>query len=165
MTPWNWKPERAQGVWRTGPVWLRPFLAAVPWITVLLLVLMFHMVGGTLASSEGVLFDLPDSSGLRDGEPAALVALVMPMPRESSPGSSTLVFFDDARYVLGDDASEAAFGEQLAERAEKTGDSALLVLADRRVAGGELMHMADIARKGGVARILFAERRDGGAQP
>ena len=76
MTPWNWKPERAQGVWRTGPVWLRPFLAAVPWITVLLLVLMFHMVGGTLASSEGVLFDLPDSSELEEGEPASLVALI-----------------------------------------------------------------------------------------
>ncbi len=62
MSQWNWKPERTQGVWRTGPAWLRPFLSAVPWITVLLLVLMFHIVGGTLVSSEGVLFDLPDST-------------------------------------------------------------------------------------------------------
>jgi hypothetical protein len=62
MSQWNWKPERTQGVWRTGPVWLRPFLSAVPWITVLLLVLMFHIVGGTLTSFEGVLFDLPDSA-------------------------------------------------------------------------------------------------------
>ena len=98
MSQWNWKPERTQGVWRTGPAWLRPFLSAVPWITVLLLVLMFHIVGGTLVSSEGVLFDLPDSTGLRDDEPAPLVALVMPMSRETLPQQETLVFFDDGRY-------------------------------------------------------------------
>ena len=155
MTPWNWKPERAQGVWRTGPVWLRPFLAAVPWITVFLLVLMFHMVGGTLASSEGVLFDLPDSSGLRDGEPAALVALVMPMPRE------TLVFFDDGRYALGDESSVSALGSHLEERAAKTDRKTLLVLADRRVAAGELMKLSGIARRSGIDRILFAEKRAG----
>ena len=158
MSAWNWKPERAQGVWRTGPVWLRPFLASVPWITVLLLVLMFHIVGGTLSSSDGVLFDLPDSTGLRDGEAAELVALVMPMPRE------TLVFFDDARYVLGDDASEAAFADQLSERAGKTGCTTLLVLADRRVPGGELMRLAALARRNGVERLLMAERREGGAE-
>lgn len=154
MSQWNWKPERTQGVWRTGPAWLRPFLSAVPWITVLLLVLMFHMVGGTLTSSEGVLFDLPDTTGLRDDEPAALVALVMPMPRE------TLVFFDDGRYALGDEASVSALASHLEERAAKTERKTLTVLADRRVASGELMKLAGIARRSGIERILFAEKRE-----
>ena len=158
MTPWNWKPERAQGLWRTGPVWLRPFLAAVPWITMLLLVLMFHVVGGTLTSSEGVLFDLPDSSGLEEGEPASLVALVMPMPHE------TLVFFDDARYTMGDDASAGAFGDHLSDRAAKTDRKSLLILADRRVAMGEIMKISGIAKRSGVSRILFAEKRKGKAE-
>ena len=155
MSAWNWKPERTQGVWRTGPVWLRPFLASVPWITVLLLVLMFHVVGGTLSSSDGVLFDLPDSTGLRDGEAAELVALVMPMPRE------TLVFFDDGRYVLGDEQSAAALGSHLEDRVAKIDRKTLLVLADRRVATGELMKLSGIARRSGLERILFAEKREG----
>ena len=157
-SPWKWTPERGQGIWRHGTPGLRPFLAAVPWITVLLLLLMLHLVGGTLASSEGVLFDLPDGGGTVDGEPASLVALVMPMPRE------TLVFFDDARYTMGDDVSFSAFGAHLADRAEKTERKTLLVLADRRVAAGELMKIAGLAKGSGLSRVLFAEKTDGGSE-
>ena len=160
MSQWNWKPERTQGVWRTGPVWLRPFLSAVPWITVLLLVLMFHIVGGTLTSFEGVLFDLPDSAGLRDDEPATLVALVMPMSRRTALQHETLVFFDDGRYTLGDETSASALASHLEERAAKTERKTLTVLADRRVASGELMKLAGIARRSGIERILFAEKRE-----
>jgi biopolymer transport protein ExbD len=160
MSQWNWKPERTQGVWRTGPVWLRPFLSAVPWITVLLLVLMFHIVGGTLTSFEGVLFDLPDSAGLRDDEPATLVALVMPMSRRTALQHETLVFFDDSRYVLDDAASVRAFGEHLSERVARSPSKTLLVLADRRVSAGELMRLVGIARESGVRHVQIAERRE-----
>ncbi len=152
MSQWNWKRGRTRGVWRTGPAWLRPLFAAVPWVTVMLLLLMFHMVGGTLASSDGVLFDLPDSTGSDEGESASLVALVMPMPHE------TLVFFDDGRYTLGDETSASLLGEHLEDRAAKTERKTLLVLADRRVAAGELMKMSGIAKRSGISRILFAEK-------
>jgi len=158
MSPWKWTPERTQGIWRHGPAWLRPFLAAVPWVTVLLLLEMFRFLGGTLAASDGVLFDLPDSSGLDEGESASLVALVMPMPHE------TLVFFDDARYAMGDDASAAAFGAHLEDRAGKTDRKTLLVLADRRVAMGEVMKISGIAKRSGVERVLFAEKKAGKAE-
>ena len=155
MSPWKWTPERSQGIWRHGTAWFKPLLAAVPWVTVVLLLEMLHLVGGTFASSEGVLFDLPDSSGLEEGEPASLVALVMPMPHE------TLVFFDDARYTMGDDASAGAFGDHLSDRAAKTDRKTLLILADRRVAMGEVMKISGIAKRSGVERILFAEKREG----
>ncbi len=157
MSQWNWESVRARSVRRIGPTWLRPLLVAVPWITVLLLMLMLHMVSGTLSSSEGVLFDLPDSSGSRDGEPASLVALVMPMPSE------TLVFFDDGRYTLGDETSSALLGEQLSDRAAKAEEETLLVLADKRVAAGELIKLSGIAKRSGIKRILFAEKRTGKA--
>ena len=157
MSPWKWTPERTQGIWRHGPVWLKPFAVAVPWLTVILLLLMLHMVGGTFVSERGILFDLPDSSGLDEGESASLVALVMPMPHE------TLVFFDDARYTMGDEASVAAFGSHLENRAAKSERKTLLVLADRRVATGELMKLSAIARRSGLERILFAEKRVGKA--
>lgn len=152
MSPWGWSPERSQGIWRYGAVWLKPLVAAAPWLTVILLLVMLNLVGGTFTSAKGVLFDLPDGR-LADGEATGLVALVMPTEHE------TLVFFDDSRYLLGDDASVASFREHLAESVRQTGDKTLLVLADRRVSGGELMRFAGVARKGGIEKVLFAEKR------
>lgn len=157
MSPWGWSPERTQGIWRYGAPWMRPFAAAVPWLTIGLLLLLMHFVGGTFTSAKGVLFDLPEA-GLAEGEATELVALVMPMPHE------TLVFFDDSRYVLGDTSSAAALREHLAERLGRTANRTMLVLADRRVSGGELMKFATIARRGGVSKVLFAERKAGGQE-
>lgn len=155
MSPWGWTPERTQGIWKYGAAWLKPVVAALPWLTVALLVLMFDLLGGHLTSAEGVLFDLP-AEGLVEDEQTSLVALVMPMPRE------TLVFFDDARYSIGDEISFSAFGEHLADRVEKAERKTLLVLADRRVTGGDLMKLAAVARKNGVSRVLFAEKKSEG---
>jgi biopolymer transport protein ExbD len=119
---------------------------------VLLLVLQFHLSGGTFTTAKGVLFDLP-APGIAEGESTDLTALMMAMPLK------TLVFFDDSRYILGDDASVKAFGEHLAERIGKTENKTLLVLADRRVEGGELMKFAAVVRRHGVSRVLFAEKK------
>lgn len=35
----------------------------------------------------------------------------------------------------------------------------MLVLADRRVPTGDVMRFADLARAGGVKRVLFAEKK------
>ena len=153
MTAWGWNERRLRQESQVGVAWLRPFVAAVPWIIMALLLIMFQFIAGTLTLAKGTLFDLP-TAGMEEGVHTKLVALVMPKPGE------TLVFFDDARFLLGDPASVAAFSSLLAERAAKTGEKALLVLADRRVPCGELMRIAAIAKDGGVERILFAERRE-----
>ena len=153
---WGWRSKRSSARERFGGLsWLQPLAIAVPWVTVGLLMMMMHVVGGAITSREGVLFDLP-SGGYGDASDAKLVALVMPMPKEAR---GTLVFFDDARYTVGDDSSLAAFAEQLADRASKTEGRTLLVLADRRVPGGDLMTLAEVARKSGIARLLFAEKK------
>lgn len=131
---------------------MKPLAASFPWVTLALLVLMIHMISGTLTSAKGVLFDLPEG-GREDGEATRLVALVMPVTGE------TLVFFDDARYKLGERASAEKLTEQFQLSAKHSPRKTLLVLADRRVAGGELMKLAAIARKGGIERILFAEKK------
>ena len=152
MSPWGWSPERSPGIWRHGPAWLRPAAAAVPYLTVGLLLLTLHVVSGTLAATEGVLFDLPDAAPT-DAVGESPVALMMATPRE------TLVFFDDTRYLTGDAASMCALGEQLAARFAQGRRKSLLVLADRRVAGGELMRFAALAKASGVGRVLFAEKK------
>ena len=154
---WGWMPDLPEGMWSRVPPWLRPFHAAVPWITVGLTLLMLHMVGGTFTRAEGVVFDLP-RGGLSDGESTPLVALVMPLQNE------TCVFFDDARYSLGDMASEAAFGDHLAERATKAEEKALLVLSDRRVVCEHLAKVASVARRSGLERILFANKSEAASE-
>ena len=154
MISWGWRPGRTEGIWRHGLPAMRPLVAAAPWLTVMLLLVMFHLLDGELVAAKGVLFDLP-AQGVAEGEPAGLVALVLPMHHE------TPVFFDDARYMLSDDASSAAFARHLSERAARTDRKTMLVLADRRVAGGELMKMAAIAKRSGVGKVMFAEKRAG----
>ena len=154
MSPWGWSPERSLGIWRHGAAWLKPFVAAAPAVSVGILVLLLHVVSGKLTAAEGVLFDLP-SAASTDAVGEAPVALVMPVPRE------TLVFFDDTRYLMGDDASVRALGDQFAHRFARASRKTLLVLADRRVASGELMRLAALAKANGVERILFAEKKSG----
>ena len=136
-------------MWGHGATWLRPVSAAAPYLTVLLLLLMLYVVSGTLASATGLLFDLPGTTS-RDGAATELVALILPREHE------TLAFFDDSRYILGDESSFKALGESITARAEKSPSKTLLVLADRRVPVEDLMKIADVARRGGVSKVLFA---------
>lgn len=154
MKTWGWRTERERGFWQFGLRWLKPAAVAVPWITVGLLLIMLHMVGGSLTIAEGVVFDLPQS-GLSDGERTQLVALAMPMPN----AEGICVFFDDARYILGNDSSVAAFSAHLADRAAKTGERTLLVLADKSLSCANLTQIASVSKQCGLERILFANKR------
>lgn len=151
MSPWDWKPARHLGIWRHGAGWLHPLAVAAPYLMVLLLVQMFYLIGGTLTSAKGVLFDLP-AVDQKDGEMTRLVALMMPM------GGETLVFFDDSRYLLSDGASVGMLADSMTGRFSRSETKTLLVLADHRVSGGELMKLADLARSSGVQKVLFAEK-------
>ena len=155
MSQWGWTPARNLGIWRYGAGWCRPIAAAIPYLTVGLLVLMMHMVGGTLTSGKGVLFDLP-AGDLTDGEATGLVALVMPVQHE------TMVVFDDARYLLGDAASMRSFADELTDSAERRAGKPLLILADRRVSTAHLMEVVSVAKRSGVSRVLLAGKQDGG---
>ena len=158
MSQWGWTPARNLGIWRYGAGWIRPIVAAIPYLTVGLLLLMMHMVGGTLTAYKGVLFDLPDGN-LADGDGSGLVALVMPVQRE------TMVVFDDVRYLLGDAASMRSFTESLAESTERREGKPLLILADRRVSTGHLMEIVSAAKRSGVTKVLLAGKRGGGSEP
>ena len=156
MSQWDWSPARDLGIWRYGAGWFRPFAAAVPYLTIVILLLMMQMVGGTLTASRGVLFDLPDGE-LGDGTTSELVALVMPVRHD------TMVVFDDARYLLDDSASMRSFSKDVAE-SEFREDKALLILADRRVSTDHLMKVVSAAKRGGVNKILLAGKREGSGE-
>ena len=157
MSQWGWTPARNLGIWRYGAGWSRPIAAAIPYLTVCLLLIMMHMVGGTMTSCRGVLFDLPDGAQ-SDGEASELVALVMPVQHE------TMIVFDDARYLLGDAASMRSFGEDLSGSVERRTGKSLLILADRRVSTGHLMEIVSAAKRSGVGKVLLAGKREDDAE-
>ena len=157
MSQWGWTPARNLGVWRYGAGWIRPIAAAIPYLTVGLLLLMMQMIGGTLTAYKGVLFDLPEGS-FTDGDSQGMVALVMPVQRE------TMVVFDDVRYLLGDAASMRSFAESIADSTERREGKSLLILADRRVSTGHLMEVVSAAKRSGVSKVLLAGKRGGGEQ-
>ena len=151
MSPWNWKIGRRKGLWDYGLPVLRYPATLAPWISVLLVLLLIHIIGGRFTAAEGVLFDLPEHS-LEEGETTDLVAVVMPMEKR------TIVFFDDARYFTDDPASLETFAANLAARVKRTERKTLLVLADKMITGGELMNLAALSKKSGVRRTLFAAK-------
>jgi len=151
MSPWGWRPERTQGIWRHGPLWFKPLVNVSPWAAAVVCCLLMYVVGTSLTSAKGVLFDLPDAE-IADGAETSLVALVLPLRNE------TTVFFDDARYSLDDGKSAAVLGEHLAERIGKVPQKTLLVLSDWRIPCGDLSRFAALARSSGVEKILFANK-------
>ena len=157
MSQWGWTPARNLGIWRYGAGWSRPIAAAIPCLTICLLLIMMHMVAGTMTSYRGVLFELPDGVP-SDGEASELVALVMPVQHE------TMIVFDDARYLLGDAASMRSFAEDLSGSAERRAGKTLLILADKRVSTGHLMEVVSAAKRSGVGKVLLADKQEGNAE-
>ena len=151
MSPWNWTPPPSNGIWRHGSPWLKPLVALSPWLTVLLLLIMLWLTGDFYTRAKGVLFELPEGPET-DGDRANLVALIMPME------SKVLVFFDDARYVLGEETSCEGLVSHLTERVREGGGETLLALADKRLKGEDLFRFMALAKSSGLKKVLFAEK-------
>lgn len=141
------------------PAWLRYLSQTAPWLTLVLLVIMFIFLHDTLAPMPAVKFSLPDS-GAADSAQPGLVALLLPGDVEGAQSEGTLVFFDDARYVLSDPAGADEFAGRLGERAVETKCATLTLLADRRVPTGDVMQVMAIAKSRRLAHVQLAEKID-----
>lgn len=136
--------------------WFRYLVQIAPWLTLVLAMVMMSFLYGTLAPTSAVSMELPQGD-IADAAQTGLVALLMPGGAQSE---GTLVFFDDARYMLSDRASAEEFANRLDERASETRCGTLTLLSDRRVPSGDLMRVMSIARKTRIANVQVAERRD-----
>lgn len=139
--------------------WFRHLSYAAPWLTFAVVVGMFAFLHGTLSPVPSVLFDLPDS-GAADSDRPGLVSLLIPGDMEGADSEGTLVYFDDARYVLSDPSSVDEFSARLGGKAVETGTRVLTLLADRRVPCGDLIKVMALAKARGFAHVQVAEKRD-----
>ena len=142
-----------------NPAWLRFLSQTAPWLTLVLLVVMFIFLQSVLAPAPAVGFELPDP-GAADSAQPGLVALLLPGDVEGGQTEGTLVFFDDARYVLSDPAGAEEFSGRLGERAAETKCGTLTLLTDKRVPTGDVMQVMAIARSRRLSNVQLAEKRD-----
>ena len=142
-----------------NPAWFRFLSQTAPWLTLVLLIVMFIFLQSVLAPAPAVTFELPDP-GAADSAQPGLVALLLPGDVEGGQTEGTLVFFDDARYVLSDPAGAEEFSERLGERAVEMKCVTLTLLADRRVPTGDVMQVMAIARSRRLSNVQLAEKRD-----
>ena len=139
--------------------WFRCLAQVAPWLTFLLLVVMFYFFYGTLAPAPALSFSLP-ASGVADSAQPGLIALMLPGDSGGAQTEGTLVYFDDARYVLSDPVSMEEFAGQLGDRAAEMKYVTLTLLADRRVPVGDVMKVMAIAKSRRLEHVQLAERRD-----
>ena len=157
---WGWRPRQTEGIWRHGCAWTKPLFAAVPWITLTLLLALFAFIGDRLPQVPGLVCDLPAPVPREDvdkvTEATGLAALVLPA---ADAEGETLVFFDDARYSLSDETSVSSLKDRIGVRAGAEPSRTFLLLADRRVPAGDVIRLVGIARESGLERVQIAERR------
>ena len=139
--------------------WFRYLVQTAPWLTLCLLVITMLFLNGSLAPAPAVSFELPDS-GIADSAQTGLVALILPGDASGAQTDGSLVFFDDARYVLSDPISAEEFANRLASRASETKSGVLTLLSDRRVPAGDVMQVMAIAKEKRLARVQLAEKHD-----
>lgn len=146
-----------RSVYRFGGQMTRTLLAAVPWINFLIILLLLMVVHGHLMIVPGMVFELPEAP-LRGGSRVGLTALMIAVTRGSGDGEETLVFFDDDRYVIQDEAQVAVLKERLKSHMIRSTSRELLLMADKRIAHGDVLKFIHTARESGVLRVNVAEK-------
>ena len=137
-TAWGWRPVRPEGIWKHGCRWAQPLTVAAPWIALALLFVEFAFIERRLVAAPGLVLNLP-APVCGEAATPGLAAIVVPVVREGI---------------------AEAFRERLAARAQADRSGTLLLLADGRVASGDLMRLMGLAREAGVTRVQIGERRE-----
>jgi biopolymer transport protein TolR len=112
-----------------------------PLTDVMLVLLVIFMVTTPLIMKAGIDINLPKAHAKPDAPLQRLTITV------SADGK---VYLDNERVSLD------ALGAQLAERINKGADPSVTVSADRLVPYGDAVHVLDIARQAGAAKLVLA---------
>jgi len=146
-----------RGAYRFGGPWAQAVMFSIPWLNTLILVMLLFLYHKRISVSPGIVFDLP-SEPLHEGSHAGLTALMFAVSHESISRDEALVFFDDARYMVQDDEQMSALAEQIRLRIRSADTRDFLLLADKRVSHGDIMHFVSVLRKAGVSKVNVAEK-------
>lgn len=147
LAPLQWKRGAARPRRRSQYALLK----AVPWLDALVIAALFWAVAGRATLAPSVAFELP-SAPFTEGTYSAGSLVALPDPATDD---RVLVFFEDARYILGTDDDDNLAADVSAYARTATGGR-ILLLADASIRHGDVMRIVDIVRAGGVKRVDVA---------
>jgi len=134
-------------------------MSVAPWFDILLLLGLFVLIDSKFVLQPGVVVDLPRGPFIAGARPG-LVAVIMSVGGQAGPGEE-IVFFDDERFLAGQDAQMKALEKAFAENIRRHPSAWLTIQADKSVSHGTIMRMLRMAQDVGVAEINVASREAG----
>lgn len=133
-------------------------LTVAPWIDIVLLIVLFGLLDARLVIQPGVTIRMPEAE-VSGGARPRLVAVVLAVGSRAAGTRREIVFFDDVRFLCGDEAQMRGLEEEFAERAAGHDNADLVVQADADIPHGTVMNIVSRALNAGFQRVSLAARR------
>ena len=132
-------------------------LSMGPWIDIVLLIIFFVFLNSSLVLQPGTIVELPRVP-FREGSRSRLIAVVISVPGKSMRAGEEIVFFDDERFLVNEEAQRTKLKRAFAARLREHPDADLVIQADQHVAYGRVVEIMDMALEVGVRRVNLAAR-------
>jgi len=155
---WGWRfGGTSRSRFRRQNFMLHGFLAAAPWLNVLVVGVLLALVGSRYLMQRGTVFELPAAPFDEGSLLMTPAALLLPLD-DTATEKGALLFFEDLRYHVGRAEELNRFTEALRQSVGGEGRRELILLADEHVPHEWVMAVAHAARKAGLQRVNVAGR-------
>ena len=126
-----------------------------PWVDIVLIIVLFALLSGRVVVQPGVTVELPFG---RPKEATALGLMAVVLSVKGVSGTEQMVFFDDERFIVGQESQMAGLRRALKESRGKHPEAGLTIQADRRVEHGTVMDLMNMALDAGIQEVNIAVR-------
>ena len=136
------------------------FLIISPWIDITLLFIFMLLLNYNIVVQPGIVIDLGHSS-FGNATPLASGSEVVVLSINSGRSAGNyedIVYYDDLRFRISREQSRKELLNSFKNYIVESGNSNLVIYADRKVAHGTIMKIMDLARQAGMANINMAAK-------
>jgi biopolymer transport protein ExbD len=130
-------------------------VAMAPWLSLVLLVLMFLMLDYRQIIQPGMVIELPQAP-FSGGTFNRMAMVIKTEPSASGASWVERIFFEDSPFLSSNDEHMSRLAIILRSAAARQPGDSLVIFADARVTQGTMMRICQIAEKAGIRTINFA---------
>jgi len=130
-------------------------VAAAPWISLILLVLLFLMLDYRQVIQPGMVIELPRAP-FSGGTFNRMAMVVRAEPSATDDSWVERIFFEDSPFLSSSAEQMDKLAIILRSSAARYPGESLVIFADARVTHGTLMRVCQIAEKAGIRTVNFA---------
>ncbi len=165
-TSYHWKPCAFEA-YRPRNGLNRSLVLMAPWLDAAILLMFFLLVTSRFVLQPGVRVRLPEAPFTAGASPYGLMAVVVVQEGAGESAEEEILYFDDARFDLGDPGVGVKLKAALSQAAHDKPGQALVIEADRLVRHGTLVTLINHAAAAGIADVYLASRppTSGGEAP